>query len=129
MTEFTVSTDFVVDKPTQNNRIYSRDMMEKAIAAYSAVPNQPVSFGTDEMLAEVNPTKVIGHVEEVKLDEEGRMIVKMKINDSPVGSIMKELIKGNIALSIYPTGTGYVDQDGVVTDLTLRNLYVGPKGL
>lgn len=99
MTEFTVSTT-VVDKPTQNHRVYSRDIMEQAIETFRSQPNQPVTFGTDEMLAEVNPTKVIGHVEEIKLDDEGRMIVKMKINDSPVGEIVKELIKGDVALDV-----------------------------
>lgn len=127
MTDYTIGTAFVVDQPTQNNRVYSRADLEKAIESYKTNPTRPLTFGSD-MRQEIDFDKVVGNVESIWIDEGGRMMVNVKLHDTPHNPLM-EAIQGGQKLTAYPVGIGRVDDKGVISDYELVRIDVGPEGL
>jgi hypothetical protein len=116
MKPFTV-TIMTVDKPNKNNRIYSRETMQKAIDEVNEKKQGRV-FGTIGM-PEGNAVELgkVSHIAgNLRITDDGRVLADIMVLDTPDGAKLREMLKVESIQYDYRTA-GYGDiverEDGV----------------
>ncbi len=113
--EITVSLPVAGD-PTPNGRIYPKDVLREAIEKFT-----PRYCGIDGTV--IDPTKYSHKVTNLDMDEEGVVTARIRILETPAGSVLKALIEsGDVAYSM--SSFGKVDENKVVSEQSIVGLGV-----
>lgn len=120
---------FDLDVPNANGRVYSTEVITKAVDAYNekirngtALGQLGMPVGLSVSFAEVSHT-----VEEIRI-EDGKAFAKVRILSTPPGNVVKELIRAGARTDQRTAGSGHVDEHGVVTDFQITSVNVVGDG-
>lgn len=123
-----------LDKATANNRIYSKDVIKKALSDIQKNVNdgrfmveRSVEFPFDNM-SKVNLENVCGVVENLTIADD-KLMGDVKLLKLPDEDTMNRLYDGleSGLLSIRPKGTGQLNENGEVSEYKLISLFVTDK--
>ena len=105
-----------LDKPTKNNRIYPRDVMEKAIEKYKKeFVDEQRAFILKEIPGEscVNLKNVIGVVKEIKVEDNTVFVEAEFFPNVNSGTVIGDAIKeGKLSLRTHGIGSMRLQPDG-----------------
>lgn len=73
--------------------------------------------------ASIDLTRVSHQVTELRV-EDGWVVGKIKVLNTPGGQALKSLLDGKVDLNFAPRGMGYVDGNGLVTNYQLISIDV-----
>lgn len=114
---------FDLDMPNKNGHVYPTDVVLKAIEEY----NQKIkegkalgNFGMPESM-EQNLDQVSHVVEEIHIDGD-KAYAKVRTLDTPYGHIVRQLIEDGALTDLRTTGTGMIDENGVISDYQLLSV-------
>lgn len=126
MKPFTV-TIMTVDKPNKNNRIYSRETMQKAIDEVNEKKQGRV-FGTIGM-PEGNSVELgkVSHIAgNLRIDDDGQVLADIMVLDTPEGAKLREILKTTSTHSssaTIPSSRGMQDVINVLKPENIRYDY------
>jgi hypothetical protein len=125
--------------PNQNNRVYTREVWEKAIADFKGRPAPIATHGdvvTDALIEgkAIAPEKILGHVTEMEIGEHGlikdgdKLIPVLAVSGLvDIGEKLAEGIRTG-TLFLRPSGSGNVDKDAdghhVVSNYVLEGFVI-----
>lgn len=113
-----------LDVPNANGRIYTTETAQAIVdQANKRMSNGRALFGelgypTGEPFGNIDLNRVSHQITEVRI-EDGKLIGKMKLLDTPMGQIAKTLLDEAPHVGIRPRGFANVQPDGTVTDFQL----------
>lgn len=107
------------DTPNMNGRTYTRDAVENMIEDYQKKIKLGNAYGRIGAVADMylNPEDISHIVTDIKIDDNGNVMSKIKIMDTPQGKILEDIIGHGMKLSTV--GVGKLD-DGYVTEFSLK---------
>jgi hypothetical protein len=116
------------DVPNLNRRIYPRAVLGKMIAEVEAKSNPARVFGTIGMPSgvEVDLSKVSHTVSDLHITEDGKVLGKVMILDTPAGAIMEKLLEAEPSRQFRMAGIGKLEdnEDGTTTVTDFRLLSI-----
>jgi len=107
--------------PNANGDVYSKEMLERM---EEQVPERIKSRRLPGQLGSGPPTPdSISHiVRSVGLDAEGRLVCEIEVLDTPNGRVLKKLMRSGATTVAHLYGTGVVNAEGVVQEMTLESV-------
>lgn len=107
------------DSPSPyTGRIYPKDVVEKMVVDYQEKIEKGLAVGVigDIKTIAIDPLDISHIVTEMKIDNDGNVITKIKILDTEQGRILSDIIDCGIRLS--PISIGKLNEDKVITEST-----------
>lgn len=112
------------DVPNLNRRIYPRAVLEKMIGEIEQKMNPPRVFGSIGMPAgvEVDLSRVSHTVSDLHLTDDGKLLGKIMILETPQGKIMEKLLEAEPSRQFRMAGIGKLEDnpDGTTTVVDFR---------
>ncbi len=112
-----------LDKPTQNNRIYPKEVMEQAI---KDKPKYGVIDSTNDYFKTTTSIRDMSHVIDSLEIVDNKLIADIKILDNDNGKLLQQLIDDNL-ISFNICGKAIIEKDdksGVEIIKNLKLIYV-----
>lgn len=113
-----------LDVPNANGRTYTTETAQAMVdQATKRMSDGHALFGelgypTGEPFSTVDLNRVSHQITEVRV-EDGKLIGKMKLLDTPMGNIARTLLDEAPHVGIRPRGLANVQEDGTITDFQL----------
>jgi hypothetical protein len=115
-------TGFDLDKPNRNNRIYTRECLEKVINESKSKIDEGLLFVTDRIQysPEVNVSDIIGNVKSLEIEGD-KVVADIHGYKIPIlGKIhIETFINDGIYLEITPNGIGSLNEKNEIIDYKL----------
>lgn len=119
------------DVVTPARRIYSAEVLKKAVADVQGQVNERRMLGT---LGNTEDGKIdlrkVSHLVKSITFEDGKVVGEVEILDTEKGKILKDLLDRKVEVAMRPEGVGHVftDDKGVelVQDFQLTNIVIVP---
>ena len=108
----------IADEPNKNNRVYPKEVLEKAVAAFKE-RKYPMfgTFGMQDFIrmpdGDISIEGVSHSIEDLKI-EDNVLFADVKILDTPIGKKLKTVGTDDLAFRIAGIGTIKTREDGVV---------------
>lgn len=116
------------DVPNLNRRIYPRAVLEKMIGEIEEKTNPARVFGSIGMPAgvEVDLSRVSHTVSDLHITEDGKLLGKVMILETPQGKIMEKLLEAEPSRQFRMAGIGKLEDnpDGTTTVVDFRLLSI-----
>jgi hypothetical protein len=101
------------DTPNRNGRIYSKDIMEREVNRYiKEVVSQKRAYGelNHPQGPQINLDRVSHIIEKLTMQNDGTVMGKAKIVNTPMGNIARGLMEGGANLGVSTRGLGSLKQ-------------------
>jgi len=109
---------FKADRPTRNGRIYSKQVLERAIEDFN---QRAPKFGGPVTGALIQRIESVSHETlSLSVEDDGTICAEIRILDTPQGKVLKELMNNKIA-GFDMKGMGQVN-NSVVSELTIESI-------
>ena len=122
-------SNFKVGSPNENGRIYSKELVEKAIVNYIKEHNcyildSPPQYSVEQHAANIR--NVVGEAKDARIEGD-KLIINCKLFRDPemIGDLLKSKHFG-----LHTAGVGTIDEEtGIIKDdYKLNYVYLGPSG-
>jgi hypothetical protein len=109
---------FKADQPTRNGRIYSRQVLERAIEDFN---QRAPKFGGPVTGALIQRLESVSHETlSLEVKDDDSLWAEIRVLDTPQGKILKSLMNNSI-VGFDMKGMGQMN-DNVVSDLTIESI-------
>jgi hypothetical protein len=116
------------DVPNRNGRVYPRAVLEQMIREIERKSNPARVFGSVGMPAgvEVDLSRVSHTVSDLHITEDGKVLGKVMILDTPQGRIMQKVLEAEPSRQFRMAGIGKLEdnEDGTTTVTDFRLLSI-----
>lgn len=116
------------DVPNKNGRVYPRAILEQMIREVERKSSPPRVFGSVGMPdgVEVDLSRVSHTVSDLHITDDGKLLGKVMILDTPQGAIMEKVLEAEPTRQFRMAGIGKLEdgEDGttIVTDFRLLSI-------
>lgn len=108
----------LLDTPNRNNRIYTKECMEKAIADTKKLIEEKRFLGElQPQDRNINLSNVSHMVTDLRI-EENKVMAEIQVLKTPRGIILQEMLDAK-EIEFVQRGLGKIGKDNIVTDYTL----------
>jgi hypothetical protein len=112
-----------LDVPNANGRTYTAEVGQSIVNQFTYRGDMlgEISMTGMDVGDTVDLVRVSHQVTDLRI-ENGKVLGKIKILQTPMGNIAKELINGGAQHGFRPRGMGTVGADGVVSDFSIISI-------